>query len=67
MAQLNLFDEYQPQADSKKLMQVIDQLNNSGRGTVWFAGQGIKQDWAMKREMLSPSYTTRYADLPIVR
>lgn len=67
VAQLNLFDEYQPQADSKALMQVMDQLNQSGRGTVWFAGQGIKKNWAMKREMLSPSYTTRYADLPVVR
>ncbi|EEC6850548.1 DUF4113 domain-containing protein [Salmonella enterica] len=27
------------------------------------AGQGILQQWAMKREMLSPRYTTRYEDL----
>ncbi|EFS9262126.1 DUF4113 domain-containing protein [Salmonella enterica] len=27
------------------------------------AGQGIPQKWAMKREMLSPRYTTRYEDL----
>lgn len=67
VAQLNLFDEYQPETQSKELMQVIDQINNSGRGTVWFAGQGIKKNWAMKREMLSPCYTTRYADLPIVK
>ncbi|EBS4510278.1 DUF4113 domain-containing protein [Salmonella enterica subsp. salamae] len=26
-------------------------------------GQGIPQQWAMKREMLSPRYTTRYEDL----
>ncbi|EFV6882947.1 DUF4113 domain-containing protein, partial [Salmonella enterica subsp. enterica serovar Richmond] len=25
------------------------------------------QQWAMKREMLSPRYTTRFSDLPIVR
>ncbi len=48
-------------------MQAIDRLNHSGRGTVWFAGQGIQQSWAMKREMLSPRYTTHYPDLPIVR
>nr|WP_269446413.1 DUF4113 domain-containing protein [Erwinia tasmaniensis] len=23
--------------------------------------------WAMKREMLSPAYTTRYADLPVAK
>jgi len=48
-------------------MQSLDRLNQSGRGTVWFAGQGIQKSWAMKREMLSPSYTTRYSDLPFVK
>ncbi len=67
VAQLNLFDEHQPRPNSDELMQTIDRLNHSGRGTVWFAGQGIQKSWAMKREMLSPGYTTRYADLPIVR
>lgn len=67
VAQLNLFDEYQPRARSDELMQAIDALNQSGRGTVWFAGQGIQQSWAMKREMLSPGYTTRYADLPVAK
>ncbi|ENZ7710704.1 DUF4113 domain-containing protein, partial [Klebsiella aerogenes] len=30
-------------------------------------GQGIQQPWQMKREMLSPRYTTRYSDLLEVR
>lgn len=67
VAQLNLFDTSQPQANSAALMQVIDTLNTSGKGTVWFAGQGVQQSWAMKREMLSPGYTTRFADLPVAR
>lgn len=67
VAQLNLFDDYQPRPNSAALMQVIDQLNRSGRGSVWFAGQGTNKSWAMKREMLSPCYTTRYSDLPIVK
>ncbi|MGE9549866.1 translesion error-prone DNA polymerase V subunit UmuC [Erwinia amylovora] len=67
VAQLNLFDEHQPRPDSTALMQVVDQLNRSGRGTVWFAGQGIQKSWAMKREMLSPAWTTRFADLPVVK
>ncbi|MBU2277315.1 MAG: DUF4113 domain-containing protein, partial [Gammaproteobacteria bacterium] len=25
--------------------------------TIWFASQGTKQDWSMKRELLSPAYT----------
>ncbi|EHA8317924.1 DUF4113 domain-containing protein, partial [Salmonella enterica] len=32
-----------------------------------FAGQGIPQQWAMKREMLSLRYTTRYSDLLLVK
>lgn len=64
VAQLNLFDDNAPRAGSEKLMEVLDQLNaKGGRGTLYFAGQGIQQQWAMKREMLSPRYTTRFADL----
>ncbi|MGK3126671.1 translesion error-prone DNA polymerase V subunit UmuC [Candidatus Pantoea formicae] len=67
VAQLNLFDEIQPQANSESLMRVMDGINQSGKGKLWFAGQGIQKPWAMKRKMLSPAYTTRYADLPIAR
>lgn len=67
VAQLNLFDENRPYANSAALMETIDRLNTSGKGSVWFAGQGIEKNWAMKREMLSPAYTTRYSDLPVVK
>lgn len=67
VAQLGLFDEYQPQANSSALMQVIDSINHSGRGSIGFAGQGIQKSWEMKRRMLSPGYTTRYSDLPLVK
>ncbi|WP_279045870.1 translesion error-prone DNA polymerase V subunit UmuC [Cedecea davisae] len=67
VAQLGLFDEYQPQANSSALMQVIDSINHSGRGSIGFAGKGIQKSWEMKRRMLSPGYTTRYTDLPLVK
>ena len=68
VAQLNLFDENAPRAGSDRLMEVLDQLNaKGGKGTLYFAGQGIQQQWQMKREMLSPRYTTRYTDLLRVR
>lgn len=67
VAQLNLFDEYKPQANSEALMRVVDGLNQSGKAKLWFAGQGIQKSWAMKREMLSPAYTTRFSDLPVAR
>ncbi|MDU5782291.1 MAG: translesion error-prone DNA polymerase V subunit UmuC [Pantoea sp.] len=67
VAQLHLFDACGPRANSEALMQVVDKINKAGRGTLWFAGQGIEKSWAMKRDMLSPAYTTRFSDLPIVR
>lgn len=64
VAQLNLFDDNAPRAGSERLMEVLDHLNaKDGKGTLYFAGQGIQQQWQMKREMLSPRYTTRYEDL----
>lgn len=64
VAQLNLFDDNAPRAGSERLMEVLDHLNaKDGRGILYFAGQGIQQQWQMKREMLSPRYTTRYEDL----
>lgn len=64
VAQLNLFDDIAPRADSEALM---DKLNKQGRGTLYFAGQGIQQSWKMKREMLSPCYTTRLSDVPVIK
>ncbi len=66
VSQLNLFDENKPQANSEALMRVMDGINLSGKGNLWFAGQGVQNTWAMKREMLSPAYTTRFSDLPVV-
>lgn len=67
VSQLNLFDEYKPQPNSEALMRVLDGLNQSGKANLFFAGQGIEKSWAMKRDMLSPAYTTRFTDLPVVK
>ena len=68
VAQLNLFDDNAPRKNSEKLMEVLDHLNaKNGKGALYFAGQGIQTAWQMKREMLSPRYTTRYSDLLRVR
>ncbi|MCW9490371.1 Y-family DNA polymerase [Klebsiella michiganensis] len=67
VSQLNLFDEVQPRPHSDELMKVLDSINHSGLGRVWFAGRGIAPEWQMKREMLSPAYTTRWKELPVAR
>lgn len=67
VSQLNLFDEIQPRANSEELMKALDGINHSGLGKVWFAGRGIAPEWQMKRDMLSPAYTTRWKDIPTAR
>ncbi|EEE5392672.1 translesion error-prone DNA polymerase V subunit UmuC, partial [Salmonella enterica subsp. enterica serovar Enteritidis] len=49
VSQLNLFDEEQPRAQSDELMKVLDRINHSGKGKIWFAGRGIAPEWQMKR------------------
>ncbi|UYU30258.1 Y-family DNA polymerase [Siccibacter colletis] len=67
VAQLNLFDDNAPKENSEALMKLLDGMNHRyGRGTLQFAAQGIEQPWQMKREMLSPAYTTRLSDIPVV-
>lgn len=64
VAQLNLFDDNAPRQNSEKVMEFLNHLNaKNGRVALYFAGQGIQTAWQMKREMLSPRYTTRYSDL----
>lgn len=67
VTQLDLFAEYQPRRNSEQLMALIDQMNAHQRGALWFAGQGIQKPWSMKRGMLSPAYTTRINEIPVVR
>lgn len=47
-------------AKRQKLMALVDKINRQeGRGTIGFAAQGSKDaDWHMKRENLSPAWTT---------
>lgn len=67
MFQPGLFDEVSTRSNSQQLMSVLDTINQSGAGKVFFAGQGTKKDWSMKREHLSPAYTTRWDQLPRVK
>ena len=51
-----------------ELMRVMDRINAQwGRGTMRLAAEGVRQGWRMRRGMMSPCYTTRWAELPAVR
>jgi DNA polymerase V len=65
--QAGLFDKPSTYHNSRQLMQVMDRINHSGRAKVFFARQGIEKSWTMKREHLSPAYTTHWNGLIRVR
>lgn len=65
--QPGLFDEVIKRPNSTKLMAVLDKINQSGLGRVFLASEGMSNTWSMKRDHLSPAYTTRWSDIPTVR
>ncbi|WP_235354720.1 DUF4113 domain-containing protein [Aeromonas hydrophila] len=65
MQQGDLFAADQQSPHSKALMQVIDKINQGRLGKVYFAVRGRDtRKWMMKREQLSPRYTTALGELP---
>lgn len=63
----DLFAATQPLA-TEKVMSVLDEINGRwGRGTLRTGGVPTDPDWAMRREMMSQSYTTRLDQLWTVR
>lgn len=60
--QLQLFDESNPKHEP--LMQAMDKINNTyGDSIVKLASQDLQHTWKMRREHLSPRYTTRLSDI----
>ena len=64
LRQTTLFEK--PVRDNSKIMAAIDRINNTV-GTIKLAATGVDQKWAMRRDRLSPAYTTRWQDIPLVR
>ncbi|TPG87812.1 translesion error-prone DNA polymerase V subunit UmuC [Pseudomonas caspiana] len=59
----DLFAVSQP-SEAKKVMAVLDKINERwGRGTLRAASVPSNPDWAMRREMMSQSFTTRVDQL----
>ncbi len=68
LRQETLFDDPQVRAKSKRLMAVIDAVNQEyGRETLRSGASGIEQNWATRAEFRSPRYTTRWEDLPVAQ
>lgn len=63
----NQFDLFNAPTANPQLMQALDSINHRyGTDTLFLAAQGINQKWAMRRELLTPQYTTNWLDVPII-
>lgn len=61
----DLFSPEQP-VKAERLMSTLDAINNRwGRGTLRPGRIAKPAEWAMRRDLLSPAYTTRWTDLLI--
>ena len=66
--QLNLFYTSRNLAGHMDIMDALDEINMTwGRDTIKYASSGIKKPWAMKRNMISPRYTTNWNELPVAK
>ena len=47
-----------------ELMRCVDALNSRfGRGSIKVGTEALNQAWSMRRDKLSPKYTTQFTDL----
>lgn len=61
--QQNIFDVVDREKH-KKLMEVVDRLNNGfSRNNLFLAVQDGRRKWKLKQELLSPCYTTKLNDI----
>lgn len=68
--QTSLFEVHQDDHAKKmtKALNIIDQLNKSyGKDTIRYAAMGYEKSWYMRQNFLSRKYTTRMADVIIVK
>jgi DNA polymerase V len=65
--QSSLLADPEHERKSSALMQAMDRINERwGRGSLQPLATGFDTRWRMRRERLSPAWTTRWDDLPRV-
>ncbi|RCL37514.1 MAG: translesion error-prone DNA polymerase V subunit UmuC [SAR86 cluster bacterium] len=65
--QMNLFEKSCDSKKSERLMSVVDFLNLTEKGKLYFGNQGYRNTWKMKRDMKSKRYTTKIDEIPIAK
>lgn len=57
-----------PVGRQKQLMQTLDEINRAyGRNALWFASEGVGQEWQMRQERRTARFTTRWDELLTVK
>jgi DNA polymerase V len=52
--------------DNSRVMQAMDRINRTwGKGTLRSGAEGINKRWRMKRERMSPAFTTCWEQIPV--
>ncbi len=65
--QLDLFHPGQP-PKAHQLMAVMDKINTTfGKNSLYIAAEGVHKKWAMRQAYRSPSYTSRWDELPVIQ
>lgn len=55
-------------AQTDRLMQALDRVNQRyGRDSLVFGAEGLGGKWSMNQQRLSPAYTSKWNELPIIR
>jgi len=63
--QTDLFSQMQASPKSSALMSTMDSINRKmGKESIKLASEGFKRPWKMKQGNKSPSYTTKWEDVP---
>lgn len=61
-------DMFSVSEDKPRMMECLDAINKRyGVGTLSLGSEKLTQTWNMKRAFLSPHYTTRWSDIPIIK
>ncbi|MBI9031478.1 Y-family DNA polymerase [bacterium] len=64
----DIFNPLYLDTPQKNIMKIVDKINNTlGENTLFYGSLGVKRKWQMRRNMLSPKYTTSWKDIPKVK
>ena len=68
LCQTDLFTQNPRYSQQRNLTKAMDKINQKwGKRAVFFASEGINQEWKMKRKILTKRYTTDWKEILEIR